>query len=442
MLNRKASNFTHANVRRRGTILVLTMTICFALVAVVLVLARKMSVEAAAASNQVAAIQADAVERGAEQYVMALFNTTLAAGSQSFAVLDFNTYTEDFFAAVPVGADFEHPTGWFWIVRPQYDEDDLPIFGLVDECSKIDLNTFGNINTAPATAVPGYQAYTDGMLMLPGMTDDVAASIYDWMDADDNATNAVGMESSYYLGLEAPYAAKNRKYDNVEELLMVYGVTPSYVFGNGTAGPLGELPGSTVSGQNTPEDPQLARGVYDLITTHGFSLGQNGTGSISGMINVSTAPRPVLQALIYSMNQQDPSYADQIISYRQQNSINPGEGDATWFTQAAQSVGLTGNFANRITGSSLRYSADIVAVSANGRGYKRVRLVIDTAGADGVTTLVSAVSRRDLTDKGWPFDPSVLQYIRENKGQQLPVGFGVGGFVSSGNVPISGGTQR
>lgn len=446
MLNPNASILTHTKVRRRGTILVLTLTICFALAAVVLILARKMSVEAAAASNQVAAIQADAIERAGEQYVMAMLNTAIVNGGTGNAnsIMDFDTYTEDLFAAIPVGADYDRPTGWFWIVRPQYDEDDLPIFGLVDECSKIDLNGFGYPNTAntPAeTTPPPETAYYQGMQMLPGMTDDIAASIRDWMDPNTDSTMSMGMEDSYYLGLDPPYVAKNRRYSNVEELLLVYGITPAYVFGDGTAGPLGELPGTSMPGVNTADDPQLARGVYDLLTTHGIGLNQNFT--VAGLINPATAPRPVLQSLLWSVGQ-EPSYADTIIAYRLQNSINPGtQTDTAWFNDALSSAGGSpAALTTRLTSTPLRYSADIVAVNANGRGYKRVRLVIDTAGADGVTTLVSAVSRRDLTDKGWPFDPAVLQYIRENRGQQLPVGFGVGGFVSSGIVTTSGGTQR
>ena len=167
-------------VRRRGTILILTMTVCFALAAVVVVLTRKMVIEGIAAANSAAAIQADGIERGAEQYILGMINTNTANGNPVYTIMDYiNTYPEDYFAGIAVGADTNNPSGWFWIVRPNYEEDDLPLFGLVDECSKIDINRFGLANTAAATARPTITTHYYGLLALPGMTDEIANSMFD-----------------------------------------------------------------------------------------------------------------------------------------------------------------------------------------------------------------------------------------------------------------------
>lgn len=446
-----SSNFAAARSRHRGTVLILTMTLCFALAAIVLLLARKMSVEATAAANQVSVLQADEVERGAEQYVLNLFSTVVNGGLTPVAVMDNLTYTEDYFAGIPVGADINNPTGWFWILRPQYDEDDLPLFGLVDECSKIDLNWFGIPSSTPNPPAAGptgatATAYVQGMMMLPNMTEDIASSMLDWRDTDDEPTDSLGSETTYYQALETPYPAKNKPYEHVEELLMVAGFTPSYLFGDGSAGPLGEYSTSNVSGVNSMDDPQLGRGMYDLLTTHGSAVAATGggggggnTGTV-GLINVNTAPRIVLQALLNSAGS-DPTAADAIISYRQQNSINPGDGSVTWFQDALSASGASGAqaLATRITGASQFYSADILAVSRNGRGFKRVRIIVDTStvvAATGTDPAVPAtiVSRRDITDKGWPLSPQVLDSIRQTG---TLTSTGVGGF---GNT--MGGTLR
>jgi type II secretory pathway component PulK len=433
MMNRIALNFAHRQRQadRRGTILILTMTICFALAAVVLVLARKMTVESITAANQAAAVQADQVEKGAEQYILSLMNTIKINGSNTGetiqSLMDYNTYTEDYFAGIPVGADPNNPDGWFWIVRPQYDEDDLPLYGLVDECSKFDINRFGNTNTSADTAQPNATTYYNGFTMLAGSTDEMANSLIDWRDADDDSTNITGQESQYYLTLPEPYYAHNGDFENVEEMMLVYGVTSTWLFGDGSGEPkMGDAPGE-IMGTSTIDDPQLGRGMYDLLTVNSQAAGQAAGGggggggaatTTRGLINPNTAPRAVLQALINSAGG-DYSTAEAIIGYRQTMGINGGTTDITWVQTAAP-----GSIpANRLTGTSYRYSADIVAVSRNGRAFKHVKVIVDSQ-----TTPVSIIFRRDLTDKGWPMNPALLERIRESS--TLP-DTGVGGYSSS-----------
>src|SRR5262249_19516770 len=62
----------HGTRRRSGSILIVTTLVCFALAAMVMVLCQSMRVEATAAANGSAAIQATSIERGAEQYVLSL----------------------------------------------------------------------------------------------------------------------------------------------------------------------------------------------------------------------------------------------------------------------------------------------------------------------------------------------------------------------------------
>jgi hypothetical protein len=70
------------------------------------------------------------------------------------------------------------------------------------------------------------------MLMnLPGMTQDIADSILDWIDTDEQ-TREFGAETEYYCTLQPPYMPKNGPLSTIEELLLVRDVTPSLLFGS------------------------------------------------------------------------------------------------------------------------------------------------------------------------------------------------------------------
>lgn len=68
------------------------------------------------------------------------------------------------------------------------------------------------------------------LLALPGMTEEIADNILDFVDEDDEPRD-YGAESEYYLSLPSPYEPKNGPLDSVEELLLVKGVTPWLLFG-------------------------------------------------------------------------------------------------------------------------------------------------------------------------------------------------------------------
>ena len=68
------------------------------------------------------------------------------------------------------------------------------------------------------------------LLMIPGMTYELADAILDFIDADDTPrTN--GCESEYYSSLSPSYPAKNSPLESLDELLLVRGVTSELLFG-------------------------------------------------------------------------------------------------------------------------------------------------------------------------------------------------------------------
>src|SRR5439155_3239272 len=143
---------------------------------------------------------------------------------------------EDQFAAVQVG------DGYFWIVRPDYDDQSLPLFGLTDEAGKINLN-----------------AANDTMLSNLLMDDtDTSQAIQSW-----RSSTGLGDDEAYQ-----DYQPKHAPYEFVEELLLTRNITHKLLYGDGTAPPLGQRANvmSQPSANQIITDAQAARGIESLLT--------------------------------------------------------------------------------------------------------------------------------------------------------------------------------
>lgn len=359
--------------RQGGFILLVALIILFALASLVLSLGRSARADGQASANAVATYEAAAVERAAEQYVLSI----LTDNFDGLADL-----TEADFARVPVGK------GMFWIIRPDYLDADLPQFGLVDESSKINLNK------------PEANALMDALEALPDMTEDIAASIIDWRDEDDTPTEN-GAESSVYLGQNPPYRAANVPFENVEELLLVRGVTRQLLYGEVGTG----IGGATSS--QLGSDAVYLNGWHDFLTCVSTTAGaQANSANEVGRINVNQAPLAVLKTLSTDLNDDD---LNRVIAARR-TAVLEDPTAIEWFEEA-----LGNKFSNairsKVTGQGRQFSADIVAVSGNGRAFKRCRIIVDT-----MQTPAQIIYRRDLTDGGFPLDPSILQQLRSGGG--------------------------
>jgi DNA uptake protein ComE-like DNA-binding protein len=386
------------------------MWILVALVGVVLVMSRWARVESMAAGNRVAAVQAATAARAGEQYVISQIEQ--AAG-------DAATLAEAQFEAIPVGPTPDLPTAYFWVMRPDREEDQLQDFGVDDEGSKININT----------------ANRDTLMRLPGMTEDVADAIIDWRDTDENP-GASGAESDYYQSLQPPYRCKNGPFETVEELLLVKGVTPDLLYGydanhngflddeevaaaggvslqesqEGSLSPRGLLPFVSVYGVGPPPGTTAATTGTGGAGTGGTGTGGQGAGGQGGatavnpgLVNVGTAPREVLRAL--------PGIEDAdamaLTSARDAGAdITSTAWVATVISQqkAAAINGL-------ITAKSTCFSADVLGVSADGRAFHRVRVMIDASKSPP-----AIISRRDLTALGWPLGQDLRLALRNGAG--------------------------
>ena len=62
-------------------------------------------------------------------------------------------------------------------------------------------------------------------------SDIITDSILDWRDSD-SILRPSGAEDEYYQTLSSPYRARNGRFNTIEELLLIRGITPDYYYGH------------------------------------------------------------------------------------------------------------------------------------------------------------------------------------------------------------------
>ncbi len=264
---------------RAGVILIVTLWVIIVMAGMVLALAQSMRIEAACSANYAAVQRASGVEQGAIQYVLACVD-----GLNGVVPSDSNTPCN----GVIVG------NGMFWIIRPNFDNDRQVAYGIVDEASKININT----------------ASQDMLMMLPRMMREDAAAIIDWRDSDESITLG-GAESEFYMTMADPYQCKNAPFETVEELLLVRGMLPELIYGEDTNrnGVLDDNEDDADESEPPDNaDGKLDRGLYDMVTVYsseGSAAGTSGSAgtSVTQPVDVNSAsPDSLRQAFKDSLS--------------------------------------------------------------------------------------------------------------------------------------------
>lgn len=426
--------------RDRGSVLIVALIVLFALAAMTLAMSHGARIDAAASANGAGAIQAGEIARGAERWLLSIIETEGAE------------------AALRDESEFEQRSlggGYFWVVRPDYGDPDLPECGLTDEAGKLNINA----------------AAVESLRMLPGMSDEMAAAVVDWRDENEEA-EANGAEAQYYLTLPQPYRAKNAPFEYVEELLLVRGFERPWLFGGATPEEISGLSSRGSSSSVAFSEQALQTGLLDYLTVFSVDPGLNNDGTETvnanipnerdrlreafaarltqsradeivdtignnplrdvfdlyfraqmtpeefrsiedlfrtsnqverpGMINVNTAPREVLLAT-EGLTEAD---VETLLAQRP-SAVAAYPGTMTWVVEALgqRAIGLGERFVAR----SHQFTADIVAAPADGRAFRRIRVSIDA------TETPKIVYRRDVTHLGWPLDPQILASLRRGE---------------------------
>lgn len=155
------------------------------------------------------------------------------------------------------------------------------------------------------------------LMGLPGMTEEIADAILDYLDEDDEPRD-FGAEIDYYSGLEPPYAPKNGPLETVEELLLVRGVTPQLLFGrdqnrNGVIDPHEMAPpadGDRFEQDMLNEAPE--RGWSSYLTLYGMEKNYGTDGAEKIFINDEDLE--ALHGRLLEVVSQE--WADFIVAYR------------------------------------------------------------------------------------------------------------------------------
>ena len=434
----------------RGSALIITLWVAFALVALALYFGNTSTLDLRASDNRAAGLEADQAIEGAARYASYLLGKLDPPG----VLPDPATYQHE---AAAVG------DSTFWFIgrdpkQPAQVTTDLPYFALVDEASKLDLNT--------ATAAM--------LQLLPRMTPELAAAIVDWRDADSQVTE-LGAEDETYQLKNPPYHCKNAPFESIDELRLVEWADAEILYGedlnrngvldvnendgtaslpvddrNGRLDPgilefvtvaakeplattngtprinirqnpgqnaqlrtllqtaLGTAQGNQVMGQlggggaggGQGGQPVTVNSVLEFymrsrMTTDEFALVEGdlysaqGTNAPSGLVNINTAGEQVLACIPGIGTELAPT----LVAHRQSNAGK--RGTVAWAAEllGAQNAARAGRY---ITGRSYHFSADIAAVGHLGRGYRRARFVFDlSAGTPRI------IYRQDLGDLGW-----------------------------------------
>lgn len=267
-MNRQRRTRQRVGRRRRGMVLVLVLVVIALLTLACLTFSKLMLNERRAA--QLSARQAQARVLADSGVEMTRLFVLLAKETQDEYGGWYNN-PDQFRMQLVVDDEEDRDPGRFSIVAPdQIDGIYEGIrFGLEDESTRMNLNILAALDKD----YPG--SGREILMGLPGMTEERADAILDWIDEDDEPRE-FGAELEYYSGLQPAYAPKNGPLETVEELLLVRDVTPWLLFGvDGNRNGLldsGEPDPMNIDPEVDNSDGSMNRGWAAYLTLYSLEL--------------------------------------------------------------------------------------------------------------------------------------------------------------------------
>jgi hypothetical protein len=382
MLNAHFNNQHGVNLRRRrrrfnrdrnGTLILIVLVTIVILSLAAYSFASLMQTEAEAARFLTFRVQTKYLADSGLDYARLFLSNSEATIMEKGGRWD----NEETFRGIPVAAEQNQSgrIGYVSLIAPNVDSDGNAAgsrFGIIDESSKINLNV-----------LPFYDALQEGagsetLLQLPNMTEEVADSIMDWLDSDDE-TRDYGAESSFYAGLSPAYAAKNGPMDSLEELLLVNGVTTELLFGLDTNRNGVLDPEEATAGDVSVDDSDMYLGWANYLTLYSKESNLNAQGLPRINVNADDLEQ-LYDDLKSSFNDE---WANFIILYRCADAarIQPvGAADLANKSSSLQGSRVTLDFATLTSQRKLNNILDIFSVSID------VGATGDDEGFPGVST--------------------------------------------------------
>jgi type II secretory pathway component PulK len=442
--------------RAAGSTFIVVLWIAFGLVSLALYFANSMSFELRAADNRLSALASEQAIDGAVRYL-----TSMLVSSQTNGVMpNPDTYLRE---AVPVGQaslrEEQRALPHFWLIGSQTNAAagyNQLCFGLVDEAGKLNLNVatsneviwLPGMTTELAAAMVDWRDTNGGsgsFDMFYGMQDPpylnksapfetveelkmlYGADLYGLfgedlnrngvLDPNETDENHNGIAEPGLLDCLTVYSREPSTYSNGVPRVDISMVTAMGPFASLLQSALGQSQASTIlrnlvgAGQGTPgrflSPLQLFR--QSRMTSDDFAkiaeaLTTRGTNDIVGRVNINTASVEVLACLPGLSD--SPGLAQTLVNYRVQN---PGRlASIAWIVDALGTSNMSVLEAlerrDCITTQTFQFTADVAALGPFGRGYRRVRCVIDT-----MTGTPRILYRQDLSHLGWALGREVRQ---------------------------------
>lgn len=434
-----------AGRRSAGTVLIVTIWITLVLASLVIVMSRTLRVDVIAAVNSLSAVQAEATANAAIAYVRARIvnsgESTVDYGEKPFE-------------------DMDSGSGRFWVLRANLSDDKNHDFGLTDEGGKINLNyaslemllKLPSMTSELANAIIDWRdldseisaggAESEYYLLLGESYNCKNSSLetveevlllkggdHDYLYGEDTNRNGVLDDNENDAQQSLPADNSNGKLEpGFLNYVTVYSSQPNGGSGGGGGG--GEQKINVTSPQSIGPLRRLIEDTvgdkrFDIYNNIGLStfqsviefyilsgleeedfkkmeprLSAGNDDEVAGLVNINTAPKEVLLCLP-GLEQSD---VDSIIAKREDADDSSS---IAWLREALDDEKATA-IGRYITVTSYQYSADIVALSKDGRSYRRYYVVIDNSQGNA-----KVVYRKSLTHLGWPLDDELRQNSKE-----------------------------
>jgi general secretion pathway protein K len=247
------------------------------------------------------------------------------------------------------GLFLDHPlAGGLFSLTRKPGANGLLRYGMDDEGSRVGLNV------APAEVLQRLFVQVGGASEEDA--GEIAAAIEDWRDEDDTE-RPKGAEGFYYRSLSKGYDCKDGPFENVEELLLIRGMSP-----------------------------ELYRAVEPYLTVYGW-----------GRVNLNTAEGIVLQTL--GLGQ---AGIEGLIAFRAGENNLEGDLDDRWLVSAH---GLDSELKPFVPLEDLVVLTKLVTANIVSTSSDAFRMSIDARTEDGASqTRVECVMDRKGTIKFWKAD--------------------------------------
>lgn len=417
---------------RRGSVLIVVLVVIVLLTYGVYGFTERMLAEAAAAEAHGRAVQATAFAESGVELAASLVASRAADPENPISLYHEPSLCGGIILRPSASAA---SVGRFSLVAPVESDDTYRQirFGLADESGKLNLNTIAKLELEPFDQ----QTF---LMYLPGMTEEIADAILDYIDEDDEI-RAQGAESETYEVLSPPYSAKNGPLESIDELLLVQGVTPELLYGE-DANRNGLLDPAEDDGPTTPPidngDGVLNPGWAAFLTLHSRESNSRPDGSKKIFIN-----QGLLTDLYDAVAEElDEDAARFIVAYRMYGPNDPVEEDTSSGTSGSGSSGSTGSGSNGGTGTG---GGSSTSTGSGGGTSGSSRSTSGSSGSSSTSSSSSSSSNSSSSSSRSSGATTASQASQlDNFAGQLAKGLTgaqEGGSVTRGGLDLSKGAQ-